>query len=153
MDILIVQIPFIEFQHNLVVLRYVRYVTERFDLHASSPTRGDREFLKMQDLIFGYGSLINCESRMSNGGSSECLYVRVVTTAWKRAWSFRSTTGFTALGLLRDDDGAMNAINGVIFKCPRGEQDLDVFDKRESGYRRCVTFAHRARLLSLYISI
>jgi hypothetical protein len=48
-----------------------------------------------------------------------------------RAWNFRSTTGFTALGLQKHDGGA--AINGVVFIAGG---DMAEFDLREVGYTR-----------------
>ena len=74
---------------------------------------------------------------------------------YKRTWNFRSSTGFTALGVTRilDDDHAdtnddrqnddaskqnyCHGINGVLFKVLKSE--IPYFDVREAGYSRiCV---------------
>ncbi len=58
---------------------------------------------------------------------------------YKRKWNFRSTTGFTALGVIKagdagsEDDDA-DDINGVLFQVPRDE--MPNFDRREVGYTR-----------------
>jgi tetratricopeptide (TPR) repeat protein len=73
---------------------------------------------------------------------------------YRRAWNFRSATGFTALGLARgrggtdgngpaatekeeeEEEGAAAEINGVLFRI-RAEM-LPDFDRREAGYDRVV---------------
>ena len=115
--------------------------------------------MEPQSYIFGYGSLINDYSRLvtsgiedhsdSNavphyfgGGLPGDLGVAVsVSPDWgyERAWSFQSSTGFTALGLRQNTPpqpqrGRKNirSINGVIFPV----DDISSFDKRETGYVR-----------------
>ena len=59
---------------------------------------------------------------------------------YKRKWNFRSTTGFTALGVIKaggsvdssEDDA--DDINGVLFRVPR--EEIPNFDRREVGYTR-----------------
>ena len=65
---------------------------------------------------------------------------------YKRTWNFRSSTGFTALGVVKisddddDDDGQRNneencqGINGVLFKVLKSE--IPNFDVREAGYTK-----------------
>ena len=36
---------------------------------------------------------------------------------YKRKWNFRSSTGFTALGVVKDADNA-DDINGILFQIP-----------------------------------
>ena len=54
---------------------------------------------------------------------------------YKREWNFRSTTGFTALGVILAADGdEATDITGVLYRVPRGE--MPNFDRREVGYKR-----------------
>ena len=82
--------------------------------------------------LFGYGSIINNESRLATGGSNIAVCVRVRGTGYRRCWNFRSTTGFTALGLQKAVNERAD-INGVVF--PVGH-DMHEFDIREQGYTR-----------------
>ena len=95
-----------------------------------------------RDLIVGFGSLINKRSRGTTTGSGgdACVCVRVRCGAggrgfgYLRSWNFRSSTGFTALGLrpALPSDGAAS-INGVVF---RAGESMEALDKREAGYLR-----------------
>ena len=113
--------------------------------------------------IFGYGSIINDESRRStlgtsthSSGDNECDDFAVCAFLShkyaRRHWNYRCSTGFTALGLeLReeckcacdvDSTGTASdvllddAINGVLYPvCP---DQLIAFDAREIGYYRAL---------------
>ena len=52
---------------------------------------------------------------------------------YKRKWNFRSSTGFTALGVVKDADNA-DDINGILFQIPH--EEISNFDRREVGYER-----------------
>lgn len=108
----------------------------------------------MARYVFGYGTLINNESRRStllsvsssetesNGPSVLCeLSGRA---GLERAWCFRSATGFTALGLRESSlglDVTLPGIKGVAFQV--SERQLVELDKRERGYyRKEVAFEH-----------
>jgi hypothetical protein len=87
--------------------------------------------------IFGYGSLIDEESRRKTaGGTPDAIAVRVSSDfGYIRAWVDRCPCGFTALGLRRPHPGEVPVtINGVIY--PVTASDLPAFDLREAGYRR-----------------
>jgi hypothetical protein len=87
--------------------------------------------------IFGYGSLIDEESRNKTVGSPlDAIAVRVSSDfGYVRAWVDRCACGFTALGLRKPHAGeAPMTINGVIY--PVDGSNLPAFDLRESGYRR-----------------
>ena len=62
---------------------------------------------------------------------------------YKRKWNFRSTTGFTALGVIVSEKSASD-INGVLFQVPK--EEMSNFDRREVGYKKvevpleCLTF-------------
>jgi hypothetical protein len=87
--------------------------------------------------IFGYGSLIDEESRNKTVGAPlDAIAVRVSSDfGYVRSWVDRCTCGFTALGLRKPHPGeAPMTINGVIY--PVSASDLPAFDLREAGYRR-----------------
>ena len=54
-------------------------------------------------LVFGYGSVVNDDSRATTtGGGEPTAAARLLPgSGWVRAWNFRSDTGFTALGVRR----------------------------------------------------
>jgi hypothetical protein len=87
--------------------------------------------------IFGYGSLINTQSRNATAGNSvSAIPVRVSAGfGFIRAWNDRSPSGFTALGLRKPGPGeTATTINGVLYPV-RGD-DMTKFDAREEGYVR-----------------
>ena len=59
-----------------------------------------------------------------------------------REWNFRAPSGFTAVGLRRDDSA--HSINGVLFRVPAA----DAFDSREAGYERLPISPPDLRILS-----
>lgn len=86
----------------------------------------------MKDYIFGYGSLINEESRAKSGHSGKAI--PVIVYGIKRSWSVNiKDHNLTVLGARFDKS---SKCNGVIVKIPDGE--LHKFDKRELpfGYKR-----------------
>ena len=89
----------------------------------------------VRHLIFGFGSLVNADSRKRDVVDPAAVCVRVSSLGYVRSWNFRSPTGFTALGLRRPQTEAEGgvAINGVVF--PAG-LDLAALDEREAGYQR-----------------
>lgn len=89
------------------------------------------------EFIFGYGSLINSESRNATAGRPIlAIPVRVSAAfGYVRSWTIRSQSGFTALGLRKlgpGEDGT--TINGVLY--PVQGNDIDAYDAREEGYVR-----------------
>lgn len=88
-----------------------------------------------QNFIFGYGSLIEDESRRSTTPSARDAWPAKVKGIRRGWWARGSTSGMTTtyLGAL-DDPRAW--CNGVIY--PVSEQELAATDQRESaGYKRC----------------
>src|SRR5438445_2421911 len=84
----------------------------------------------MTDYVFGYGSLINPDSRKLTGPTGEPIPVRV--RGLERSWNVVVTKDkMTALGVIRRR-GALT--NGVLVPLP--ESQLAVFDQREEGYVR-----------------
>jgi len=90
-------------------------------------------------LVFGYGSIINDESRASTGsGKLPVARASLLPSAqFSRAWCFRSATGFTALGVVSCESPCYD-MEGVLFVV---FDDMCAFDRRERGYRR-VQIAH-----------
>jgi hypothetical protein len=89
------------------------------------------------NFIFGYGSLINTESRDATSSHPiAAIAVRVSAAfGYIRAWNDRSPSGFTALGLRKAGPGESGmTINGVVY--PVEGNDMAAFDVREQGYIR-----------------
>ena len=119
-------------------------------------TTDDRVFL------FGYGSLLNNESRCGSNGcnnaerENDALLVRVSKNwGYTRAFCTRSQTGFTALGLISSDTKPTSAgaavvgnagIIGVIFEV--SSIDLPTFDARERAYDRVMVPAEHIEVVS-----
>jgi len=85
------------------------------------------------NFIFGYGSLVESQSRARTSPSA--LYASpVVIQGIQRGW-FDQTGGVslstTYLGAVPDPN---SKCNGVIFQV--SQQQLDAFDQRETGYKR-----------------
>lgn len=105
------------------------------------------------DYIFGFGSIMNTathapwlqtsdknsKKRVSSSSSSSVLPGAVVTltreSGYVRRWNFRSSTGFTALGVSKAESvQAASDINGVLFQVPQAM--MPGFDRREVGYEK-----------------
>lgn len=85
--------------------------------------------LKMEkNYIFGYGSLMNSESRNITVGRKDAISATI--QGFQRGWNGRQTK-ITSLGAYEKKDAQ---INGVIFEV--NEPELDMLDKRETGYYR-----------------
>ncbi len=89
----------------------------------------------LQDFIFGYGSLIEDESRESTTSSARDAWpveVKEIRRGW---WARGATSGLTTTFLGAIHDPAAHC-NGVIY--PVTPQELAATDARESaGYQRC----------------
>jgi len=91
--------------------------------------------------VFGYGTLINNDSRLatlqslsSSSVVSENCFLAALSGdfGFERCWCFRSVTGFTALGLRETTE--KTGVKGVVFEVT--EQQLEELDEREKGYYR-----------------
>lgn len=91
-----------------------------------------------QHFLFGYGSLMNSESRGATSGKvSAAVPVRLSAEfGYIREWNFRSPTSkLTALGIRKRQPGEDGStINGVIYPVEGGS--IEKFDEREEGYTR-----------------
>src|SRR5262245_8399714 len=100
--------------------------------HARNAEPEDPAATTPAQYIFGYGSLIQRESRMKTLASAEFAFP-VVVKGVARGW-FHQTGGMswnpTYLGAVLDKDAACN---GVIF--PVTSQDLLAYNQRELGYQ------------------
>jgi cation transport regulator ChaC len=111
--------------------------------------------------IIGYGSIINNSSRQMtlskvipnyNEQVDAVAVVLSVKFGYKREWCYRSSTGFTALGLMKcssadspssteEEIDPYDGINGVLFRVPNLDS-LHAFDQREKGYYRVLVPFH-----------
>ena len=66
----------------------------------------------------------------------------LASAGFVREWNFRAPSGFTAVGLRRDNSA--HSINGVLFRVPAA----DAFDSREAGYERLPIRPPDLRILS-----
>src|SRR5918995_5501309 len=88
-----------------------------------------------ENFLFGYGSLINTNSREATAAKPvHAIPVRISASfGFIRAWVDRSATGFTALGLRRPVGGeSAMTINGVLY--PVESADMSLFDRRGGGF-------------------
>jgi tetratricopeptide (TPR) repeat protein len=98
------------------------------------PTNEKEEY----DYLFGFGSIMNSSTHAPwlKDKSVGVLPGAVATLSrsfgYERQWNFRSSTGFTALGVIKST--TPNDINGVIFRVPRSM--MPSFDRREVGYNK-----------------
>ena len=117
------------------------------------------------DYVFGYGSIINnlsrrstlqCLSQSTTEGKHADHAIFASLSAkfgYKRCWCYRSSTGFTALGLKffgnEDADNICDSqgIGGVLFPIPNADA-LNSFDIREVGYHRVSVPLHHITVLS-----
>jgi tetratricopeptide (TPR) repeat protein len=108
--------------------------------------RGRKYYLNMTttsekeeyDYLFGFGSIMNSSTHAPwlKDESVGALLGAVATLSrgfgYERQWNFRSSTGFTALGVI--ESTTPNDINGVVFRVPRSM--MPSFDRREAGYTK-----------------
>ena len=89
--------------------------------------------MKEQNYIFGYGSLIESESRLRTTPEAINVYP-VVIKGLKRGWFARTggnSLSTTFLGCVIDNE---STVNGVIYKV--NEDEIKKIDSREKGYSR-----------------
>ncbi|KAL3906737.1 MAG: hypothetical protein SGILL_009153, partial [Bacillariaceae sp.] len=97
------------------------------------------------DYIFGFGSIMNTSTHApwlqkpgTSTTSSSILPGAVVTLTqdfgYERLWNFRSSTGFTALGVSKTKSSQATEINGVLFRV--SHEMMPGFDQREVGYEK-----------------
>jgi hypothetical protein len=100
------------------------------------------------DYIFGFGSIMNTSTHApwlqnpdakTSGTESSILPGAAVTLTkdfgYKRLWNFRSSTGFTALGVSKAKSShEATEINGVLFRVTH--EMMPGFDRREVGYEK-----------------
>lgn len=99
-----------------------------------------------QQFIFGYGSLVNSQSRQKTVERAvPAIPARISPDfGYRRGWFFRANSiKVTLLGIERVEQGS--SINGVIF--PVTDQELIQWDRRESGYNRIQVDSHKIELL------
>ncbi|MEM9364228.1 MAG: gamma-glutamylcyclotransferase [Bacteroidota bacterium] len=95
--------------------------------------------------IFGYGSLIEKESRMRTTPEAQIVHP-VIVKGFKRGWFARTgvyTLSTTFLGCVSDENAL---VNGVIYKI--SDEDLPLLDKREANYKRKLINPEKIEFLS-----
>ena len=119
----------------------------------STPTSDEAK--KDYEFVFGFGSLMNSSTHAawlepsnssSEGAAAMTAFLGKVVRirpsfGFERRWNFRSTTGFTALGVSRIAtvpatvaEPPRNNMNGVLFQIPSCM--MPGFDRREVGYEK-----------------
>jgi len=108
--------------------------------------------LKIQNFLFGFGSIIQSQSRKGSDPSAPDAAPCRIKPEWGfvREWNFQAATAqICALGLRKTKPNEKGAsINGVIFPAP---SDLNDFDKRENGYMRVVVPVEMVETLSWHV--
>ena len=113
-------------------LHYLHFLYLR-SLSRTAFSRSLAIIMKEQNYIFGYGSLIESESRMRTTSNAKNVYP-VIVTGLKRGWFARtggSSLSTTFLGCIKD---SKSIVNGVIYKV--NEEEIKNIDSREKGYSR-----------------
>ena len=95
--------------------------------------------------IFGYGSLINDESRKVTGDTGQA--VPAVVSGLQRHWGKTGSPNMSHL-VVKEADGECN---GVLIHID--SEALEVFDIREAGYQRVELDSQRIQLLDKAFSI
>ena len=87
----------------------------------------------MRNFIFGYGSLVETNSRIRTSTDSKLAYPVEISGLQRGWWARVPVSGLstTFLGCALSDS---NIVNGVIFNV--NQSDLIKLDKREEGYQR-----------------
>ena len=97
----------------------------------------DRDDKSKHEYIFGFGSIMNRDTHNDKylPGVSAILKKEF---GYERQWNFRSSTGFTALGVSKVPDNRVEEqakdINGVLFQV--SQCMMPEFDRREIGYEK-----------------
>jgi len=90
------------------------------------------------NFIFGFGSIINDESRQSTvPEAGDAIPVRISKEfGYRRVWNFQSPSAkLTALGLVKIiNPSEQTTINGIIYSIE--DDNIIKFDEREEGYTR-----------------
>jgi hypothetical protein len=87
----------------------------------------------MKNYIFGYGSLIESQSRIRTNPSSIKAFP-VLINELKRGWWARVPVSGISTTFLGCTTSKTDSVNGVVFEVL--EDDIKEFDKRENGYNR-----------------
>ena len=94
---------------------------------------GEKNIHQPDNYIFGYGSLVNAESRAASFESMTSVVAARISAdfGYKRVWNYQGP-GFTALGLEKTNNAM--SINGIIYSVKA--EDMTVWDQRERNYDR-----------------
>ncbi|ORX43830.1 hypothetical protein BCR36DRAFT_360677 [Piromyces finnis] len=96
----------------------------------------DDDYALHPNYVFGYGSLINPDSRGCTVDSTKSARViKVLAKGLERSWNYNCRDVYTAVGVAKVDDLSI-ACNGVIIPIDDPINDLPKLDERELHYRR-----------------
>jgi len=95
-----------------------------------------KEYASHPNYVFGYGSLINPDSRGRTVDSTKSARVyKVLAKGLERSWNYNCRDVYTAVGVAKVDDLSVTC-NGVIIPIDDPINDIPKFDEREKDYRR-----------------
>jgi len=98
------------------------------------------DYLSRPNYVFGYGSLINPDSRGCTVDSTKSARViKVLAKGLERSWNYNCRDTYTAVGVSKVEDKSI-ACNGVIIPIDDPLNDLPKLDERECDYRRVQLF-------------
>ncbi|KAG4105716.1 hypothetical protein H8356DRAFT_1633053 [Neocallimastix lanati (nom. inval.)] len=94
------------------------------------------DYLSRPNYVFGYGSLINPDSRGCTVDSTKSARViKVLAKGLERSWNYNCRDTYTAVGVSKVENKSV-ACNGVIIPIDDPLNDLPKLDEREHDYRR-----------------
>jgi len=94
------------------------------------------DYASHPNYVFGYGSLINPDSRGCTVDSTKSARViKVLAKGLERSWNYNCRDVYTAVGVSKVDDPSITC-NGVIIPIDDPINDLPKLDERELHYRR-----------------
>jgi len=95
-----------------------------------------KDYTSHPNYVFGYGSLINPDSRGRTVDSTkEARVLKVLAKGLERSWNYNCRDVYTAVGVSKVDDKSVTC-NGVIIPIDDPINDLPKLDERELHYRR-----------------
>ncbi|ORX88313.1 hypothetical protein BCR32DRAFT_324092 [Anaeromyces robustus] len=94
------------------------------------------DYASHPNYVFGYGSLINPDSRGSTVDSTKnARVIKVLAKGLERSWNYNCRDVYTAVGVSKVKDTSITC-NGVIIPIDDPINDLPKLDERELHYRR-----------------
>ena len=116
--------------------RTVRRLSHRCYSAATTKKEQQEEEAENRNYIFGYGSLMCPESRRVTNANlvQTSIATSVLIQDWERNWCARTTTGYTAVGVV--PSAVKRSCMGMLLGAIQAKELVDV-DRREASYDRC----------------